>query len=306
MNISDWSLWRSFSAVVEHGSLSGAARALGLSQPTLGRHIEALEFTLGAKLFERTVGGLVPTELALRAVEPVKRAVTALAEAELAAAGRVGALEGSVRITASVVNAHYILPKMLGQLRTEFPAIAFELVPTDSTENLLLREADIAVRMFRPTQADLITRKLGETPIVACAHTDYLDKRGTPGAVEDLAGHDLIGLDRSDLLIRAARDLGFVLERGDFAFRCDNQSAMWELIRAGVGIGFAQENLVRQTRGMAVIDLPLAIPPLEVWLTSHRELHTARRIRVVYDRLADLMGAWLRREGSGARRRNRA
>ena len=306
MNISDWSLWRSFSAVVEHGSLSGAARALGLSQPTLGRHIEALEFTLGAKLFERTVGGLVPTELALRAVEPVKRAVTALAEAELAAAGSVGALEGSVRITASVVNAHYILPKMLGQLRTEFPAIAFELVPTDSTENLLLREADIAVRMFRPTQADLITRKLGETPIVACAHTDYLDKRGTPGAVEDLAGHDLIGLDRSDLLIRAARDLGFVLERGDFAFRCDNQSAMWELIRAGVGIGFAQENLVRQTRGMTVIDLPLAIPPLEVWLTSHRELHTARRIRVVYDRLADLMGAWLRREGSGARRRNRA
>ena len=306
MNMSDWSLWRSFSAVVEHGSLSGAARALGLSQPTLGRHIEALEFTLGAKLFERTVGGLVPTELALRAVEPVKRAVTALAEAELAAAGSVGALEGSVRITASVVNAHYILPKMLGQLRTEFPAIAFELVPTDSTENLLLREADIAVRMFRPTQADLITRKLGETPIVACAHTDYLDKRGTPGAVEDLAGHDLIGLDRSDLLIRAARDLGFVLERGDFAFRCDNQSAMWELIRAGVGIGFAQENLVRQTRGMTVIDLPLAIPPLEVWLTSHRELHTARRIRVVYDRLADLMGAWLRREGSGARRRNRA
>ena len=308
-DMADWTLWRSFAAVAEHGSLSKAARALGASQPTIGRHIEALEFTLGTKLFERSVTGLAPTEAGLRAYEPIRRAVEAIAEAELHVAGASGALEGSVRITASVVNAHYILPRMLGQLREEFPLIDFELVPTDSAENLLLREADIAVRMFRPTQADLVTRKLGETPIVACAHVRYLKARGVPETLDELLTHDLIGFDRSDLLIATARQMGFVLERGHFAFRCDSQSAMWELMRAGLGIGFAQANVVRKSAGMMPIALPLAIPPLEVWLTSHRELHTARRIRAVYDRLGELMSAWLRRTGivsTGAGTKNQA
>lgn len=305
----DWTLWRSFAAVAEHGSLSKAARALGSSQPTVGRHIEALEFTLGSKLFERSVTGLVPTELGLRAYEPIRRAVEAIAEAELHVAGASGDLEGSVRITASEVIAHYVLPDMLRVLRAEFPLIDFELAPTDSAENLLLREADIAVRMFRPTQADLITRKLGETPIVTCAHERYLKAHGTPRTLEDLLGHDIIGFDRSELLLAAARQMGFELKRGDFAFRCDSQSAMWELMQAGVGIGFAQANIIRRTPGMVAIDLPLSIPPLEVWLTSHRELYTARRIRAVYDRLGVLIGDWLKRTAivsSGAGRKNRA
>lgn len=300
--MADWTLWRSFAAVAEHGSLSKAARALGLSQPTIGRHIEALEFTLGTKLFERSVAGLVPTELGLTAYEPIRRAVEAIAEAELHVAGTSGELSGSVRITASVIIAHHVLPKMLGALRMEFPAIDFEIVPTDSAENLLLREADIAVRMFRPTQGDLITRKLGETPIVPCAHAGYLKRRGTPKTVEDLLGHDLIGFDRSELLIAAAQRLGFNLKRSDFAFRCDSQSAMWEMMRAGLGIGFAQANIIRQTDAMVPIELDLAIPPLEVWLTCHRELHTARRIRAVYDLLGELMGNWLKKSA----RRNAA
>lgn len=294
MNIrADWTLWRSFSAVVEHGSLSGAARALGLSQPTVGRHIETLETSLGAKLFERAVSGFMPTELGLRAYEPVKKAAGSLAEAELFAAGASGALEGSVRITASVVTAHYTLPKMLARLREEFPMIALELVPTDSAENLLMREADIAVRMFRPTQLDLIAKKLGECPVVPCAHRDYIVRRGVPLTPSHLIEHDLVGFDRSDLLISAARSMGFPLERKDFSIRCDNQSAMWELIKAGAGIGFAQQNLILETEGMEVIDLGLPIPPLEVWLTTHRELHAARRIRVIYDRLGEMLGHWL-------------
>lgn len=294
MNIrADWTLWRSFAAVAEHGSLSGAARALGLSQPTLGRHIETLEAALGVKLFERSVSGFSPTELGLRAYEPVRQAGEALAEAELFAAGASGALEGSVRITASVVTSHYTLPRILARLRQEFPMIALELVPSDTAESLLMREADIAVRMFRPTQLDLIAKKLGESPMVVCAHRDYLDRRGRPERLEQLLEHDLIGFDRSDLLLNAARGMGFALERKDFALRSDNQSLLWEMIRAGAGIGFAQQNIVRESKGVEVLDIPLAIPPLEVWLTSHRELHAARRIRVIYDRLGEMLGQWL-------------
>lgn len=298
MNIgSNWALWRSFAAVAQHGSLSRAGRALGLSQPTVGRHIEALETGLRAKLFERSVSGLAPTELGLRAYEKVQRAALALAEAELVAAGAVGHLDGSVRITASAVFSHLVLPAMLGELRREFPRIAFELVPTDSPENLLLREADIAVRMFRPTQSDLVARKLGETAVVACAHEDYLARHGVPATLDDLRAHDLIGFDRSDMLIVAAAELGITLHRDDFAIRCDSQSAMWELIRAGVGIGFAQEIIIRETPGMRVLPLPLSIPPMEVWLTSHQQLHTARRIRAVYDRLGEMISFWLGRTG---------
>ncbi len=222
----DWTLWRSFAAVVEKGSLSGAARALGLTQPTIGRHVEELERQLETTLFTRTLQGLRPTEAGLRLFEPVARAREALAEASLRAEGSSEKLSGTVRITSSEVTSHYVLPPLLAGLRLDFPGIALELVPSDSSENLLLREADIAVRMFRPRQLDLVTRKLGEIPIVATAHETYLARRGHPETPEDLVGHDLIGFDRSELFIEGARQLGFDLKRSDFALRTDSQTAI--------------------------------------------------------------------------------
>lgn len=289
----DWSLWRSFGAVVETGSLSAAARKLGLSQPTLGRHIETLEQVLGIALFERTLQGLKPTDTALRLYEPVAGAERALSEAALMAEGSNAALGGTVRLTASEIISHYVLPPMLGAIRQAFPAVAIELVPSDSAENLLLREADIAVRMFRPTQLELVTRKLGVLPIVCCAHRDYLARRGTPKTSADLRGHDLIGLDRSDLIIAGARAMGFDLSRNDFIVRTDSQTAAWELIKAGLGIGFAQERLVTTTPGLVAILPQLPVPSLEVWLTTHRELFTNRRIRAIYDALAVALLAYL-------------
>ncbi|HEY4199043.1 MAG TPA: LysR family transcriptional regulator [Devosiaceae bacterium] len=282
----DWSLWRSFAAVIADGSLSAAARSLGLSQPTLGRHIEALEAALGVPLFERTLQGLKPTESALRLYEPVSSARHALAEAALLAAGAQGELGGSVRITASTVVSSYVLPALLAPLRIEFPTISLEIVPSDSAENILMREADIAIRMFRPTQLELITRKLGAIDIRCCAHQDYLARRGTPQQTSDLYDHDLIGMDRSDLLIQGARHAGFDLSRDNFALRTDSQTLMWELIKAGLGVGFAQEPLIRATPGMTLLLPEIDIQPLEVWLTTHRELFTNRRIRAIYDRLA--------------------
>jgi DNA-binding transcriptional LysR family regulator len=291
----DWSLWRSFAAVVEHGSLSAAARSLGLSQPTLGRHMEALEQGLGTTLFERTLQGLKPTDTALRLYEPVTGAQRALAEAAILAEGSTSALSGSIRITASTVTSHYVLPPLLRDLRETFPQIAIELVPSDSVENLLLREADIAVRMFRPTQLELITRKLGEIPVVTCAHQSYLDRRGAPRVVDDLFDHDLIGFDRSDLIINIARSIGFELKRSDFIVRTDSQTGMWELIKAGLGIGYAQAGLVRDTPGMVALLPGFRVPPLPVWLTTHRELFTSRRIRAIYDRLGEGLTHYLAR-----------
>jgi DNA-binding transcriptional LysR family regulator len=291
----DWSLWRSFAAVVETGSLSGAARKLGLTQPTLGRHVEALEQALGARLFDRTIQGLNPTEAALKLYEPVAGAQRALSEASMLAEGAHTELEGTVRITSSTVTSHYILPPLLHDLRQRFPQIDVELVPSDSVENLLLREADIAVRMFRPTQLELITKKLGESPIVAAAHESYIKARGRPQQPDDLRQHDLIGFDRSELLISVARGMGFALSRDDFNLRTDSQTAAWELMKAGLGIGFAQECLVDTTPGMVKLLPALAPPPLEVWLTTHRELFTSRRIRAIYDRLGETLSLYLRR-----------
>ena len=283
----DWSLWRSFSAVVKHGSLSAAARELGLSQPTLGRHVEALEQALDLPLFDRTLNGLKANEAALRLYEPVSSAETALAQAAILAEGAQTEFSGTVRITASTVVSNYVLPALLLPLRERYPAIAIETVPTDSAENLLLREADIAIRMFRPTQLELVAKKLGEIPVLTCAHEDYLARRGTPASAADLYGHDMIGFDRSDLIIAHANRIGFPLRREQFVLRTDSQTQMWELLRSGLGIGFAQKSLVDRTPGMVALPLDLAIPPLQIWLTTHKELFTSHRIRAIYDALAD-------------------
>ena len=299
----DWALWKSFAAVVETGSLSGAARAIGLSQPTLGRHIEALEQVLEVSLFERSLSGLRPTETALKLYEPVREAQAALARAGLIAEGATEALEGSVRITASTMMAHHVLPQILASIRREHPGIALELVASDSADNLLLREADIAVRMFRPLQLDLVTRHLGDIPVIACAHRSYLDRHGSPRQMGDLGKHALIGYDRSDAIITAANALGFDLTRANFVVRTDSQTAMWELIRAGLGIGFAQAGVVASTPGLVPLlgGAPMAI--MEVWLTTHRELYTSRRIRAIYDALGKGLDSSINKDPAAAGRR---
>ncbi len=286
----DWTLWRSFDAVMEAGSLSGAARKLGLSQPTVGRHVQSLERELSTTLFIRTIRGLEPNANAMILFEQVKAARISLTEAAILAEGANNRLSGSVRISASTVTSHYILPKMITRIKRHYPDIKIELVPSDSAENLLMRECDIAVRMFRPTQLELISRKIGQSPITCCAHDVYLEERGVPENITELYEHDLVGFDRSDLFISVAKRLGFDLKRSDFSLRTDSQTAMWEMIRAGFGIGFAQSKLVRSEPGMRAILPQLTIPPLEIWLTTHRELFTSARIRAIYDMLGEMLG----------------
>lgn len=296
----DWALWRSFAAVVAEGSLSAAARQLGLSQPTIGRHIETLEAHLGLPLFERSLTGLKPNATALRLYEPVHQAQSALAEAAILAEGAQSNPSGTVRITASAMISNYVLPQILSTIRALHPHIAIESIPSDSAENLLLREADIAIRMFRPTQLELVTKHLGDIPIVAVAHERYLARRGRPKNLAELFEHDLIGFDRSDAILLHARSLGFELSRDQFVLRSDDQAHLWELIKAGLGIGFGQKNLVPLTPGLRGLDIDLAIPPLPVWLTTHRELFTSHRIRAIYDAVAAGLTAYIHGDPSGS------
>lgn len=281
----DWTLLRSFLAVAETGSLSGAARALGLSQPTLGRHIAEIEAALNVTLFARTARGLA-LSVAGTALAPHARAMKAAAQAlSLAAAGLDADISGTVRITASQIMATYILPAILADLRVREPQIEIELVPSDTTENLMLREADIAVRMFRPTQLDLITRHIMDLPLGLYAAKTFLDRVGRPATPDAVLALDLIGFDRSDLMLRMLSGLGVSRTRGDFPVRCDDQVVYWNLVRAGCGIG-GMQCLVGDADPLVERVAPfVTLPALPVWLTAAEALRQSPRIRRVFNHL---------------------
>jgi len=284
---------RSFLAVLERGSLLGAARQLGSSQPTLGRHVAELERQLGAVLFERTGRGLVPTQAALSIADQA-RAMAASAEAiGRALTGQSGQLAGAVRITASQTVAVHLLPPMLARLREQEPAIAIEVVASNAISNLLRREADIAIRMVRPKQASLIARRIGKVEIGVYAHQDYLRRRGAPRTTADLLRHDLIGFDHDDLIVRSFAAMGQPITREAFGIRSDDHLVLWQALRAGLGIGFAATWLGDREPWVQRILPDLAIPPLPVWLTVHREIRSSVRIRAVYDFLAQAIATAL-------------
>ncbi len=289
----DWSLIQSFLAALDQGSLLGAARVLNASQPTIGRHIATLEQQLGSALFERTGRQLVPTQIALGIAEHAR-----LMEGSANAIGRVLTAQddratGTVRITASQATACHLLPPILARLRQQEPGIAIELVASNQISNLLRREADIAVRMVRPEQDSLIARRLGDATLGAYAHHDYLRRRGEPLEPKDLLQHDLIGFDTDESIIRGFAKMGYVIDKHVFCFRSDDHIALWQALRAGLGIGFAANYVGREDESVRRIlhDLPsMALP---VWLTVHREIRSSHKIRVVYDFLAEAISAVL-------------
>jgi DNA-binding transcriptional LysR family regulator len=291
MDNPDWTLFRSFLAVAESGSLSAAARTLHLSQPTLGRHIAELEQALNTALFTRTPRGLQPSEAGLAMIPAARQMREAAASLSLLAAGRETRLSGTVRLTASRVVSHFILPPMLADLRRREPGIEIELVPSDSTENLLFREADIALRMYRPTQPDVVIRQIATLPMAIYGATGYLDRVGRPTHPEDLRAMDFVGFDRSDLMLRMLAGLGMERQREDFALRCDDQVVYWNLVRAGCGLGGAQ-CLIGDAEPLVERLAPfIPLPALPVWLTAPQALRQTPRIRRVMTHLADAFRA---------------
>jgi DNA-binding transcriptional LysR family regulator len=286
MDSPDWTLYRSFLAVAETGSLSAAARQLALSQPTLGRHIAELEAALATTLFARAARGLQLSDAGTAMLPAARQMRDAAAALALLAAGREGSLTGTVRLTASRTVSHYILPPILADLRQKEPGIEIELVPSDSTENLLFREADIALRMYRPTQLDVVTRHLGDLPIAIYAAKTYLDRVGRPRTTADLLALDFVGFDRSDLILRLMAGLGILRRREDFPVRCDDQVVYWNLVRAGCGIGANQCRIADADPAVERVAPFIALPSLPVWLTAPEALRQNPRIRRVMDHLA--------------------
>lgn len=287
LSSADWSLIQAFLAVAEEGSLSGAARALGASQPTLGRQIKTLEQQLSASLFLRQARGLELTETGAALVGPARAMRDAMGQIALTAAGQSAQIEGTVRITASVMTSLYHLPDIIAKIRLEEPAIAIELVPADDTRNLLYREADIAVRMYRPTQLELVTQHVGDIPLTICASKGYLARRGSLNGPADLWNHDFVGYDTNPSIIDGFKELGIEVSRDFFKVRCDDHATYWNLVRAGCGIGFAQGSIAKDDPDIIAIDPGVEIPSLPIWLVAHEAMRHTPRIRRVWDLLAE-------------------
>lgn len=286
----DWSLLRSFLAVVETGSLSAAATRLAMTQPTLSRHIRELEATVGVSLFIRSARGLDPTAAALSLIDDARAMGDAAQALTLKAQGRSQQLTGTVRITASVVVASLMLPPILSTLRRAEPNIQVELVASDLAQNLLRRDADIAIRMFEPTQGALIARKLGEAPIGLFGHRSYFDWRGRLDTMNDILSHDVIGFDRSDAILKGYAANGLPATRESFPVRCDDQMVYWNLLMAGAGLGFAQTLLARRYPELEEVPFEMRLPPMPVWLVVHEDVRSNPRIRKVTDLLSNALG----------------
>lgn len=293
LDLTDWESQRAFLAVLRQGSLSGAARALNVAQPTVRRRLEALERSVGAALFTRSPTGLMPTEAA-RALGHYAEAMATAADAfTRAASADAGAASGTVRITASDVIGAEVLPAMLVDLRRAHPGLVLELQLSNRAEDLLSQEADIAVRMVRPAQAAIVAKRVGTVKLGLFAERAYLDEHGTPRAIDDLPRFALIGPDRETGELRALRAGGLDFRREMFAVRTDSHLAQLGAIRAGLGIGICQVALARREAGLVPV-LPEAFAyGFETWIAMHEDLRQVERVRVTFDHLVRALSGYV-------------
>lgn len=284
-----WDYIRTFQAVAETGSLSAAARALQTTQPTVGRHIDLLEDALNMPLFVRSREGMSLTQQGADLVAEAKMMETAATGFERHAAGLEEEVTGVVRISANEIFGVMILPRILPRFLQDNPGIEVELIVSNSAANLLQRDADVAIRMFRPTQNDLVARKIADLPLGFYGLHNYLSAYGEPQTFGDLRSHRFIGMDRETSLIDVGRMLGETFTPSDFAFRCDNILTHIEAIRSGVGIGVTHQGLAAQWPEVDQVLQDIKLPSLDLWIACHSEVRHNKRIRAVMDFLGEAL-----------------
>ncbi|NKB45083.1 MAG: LysR family transcriptional regulator [Alphaproteobacteria bacterium] len=283
----DWNQARAFLVTAEEGSLSAAARSLGLTQPTLGRQVTALEESLGVTLFERVGRALSPTQAGLDLLSHVKAMGDAAGEFSLAASGQSETIDGQVIITASDLLSAYHLPEILEDLRAAAPEIDIEVLASNDIRDLKRREADIAIRHARPEQPDLIAKQVQGTVAHFYATQKYFERHGRPESVEDLANAVLVATGDVTTYLGIIQSMGLPLTKANFKYASNSGIVAWELVRQGLGIAIMSQDVAALTPEVEMI-LPDFDPmPVPIWLVTHRELRTSRRIRVVFDLLSD-------------------
>jgi DNA-binding transcriptional LysR family regulator len=288
----DWSLYRSFLAVMREGSLSAAARVLGTTQPSVGRHVAALEAALGVPLFTRSPEGLKPTPTALSLRQPAEAMASAVQQATRIASGDAQEERGTVRVTASQMIGGEVLPELLARFHEQHPQITIELVLSNLNEDLLQGEADIAVRMSKPTQQALIAKKLGRVDIGMYAHQRYAKARGLPRSLADLVHHTLIGADTDPTALRLAQQVNLPITREVFQFRCDSDLAQLAAMRAGYGIAGCQVGIARRDKALVPV-LPEQLTfSLDMWLLTHGDLRRNKRVMTLYRYLVQHLSAY--------------
>lgn len=263
----------------------GCRSSTGVAQPTVGRHIDTLEQQLGVSLFTRSQQGLLATEAA-QALKPFAQSMQANAAALLRAAEAQGSgVRGTVRISASEVVGAEVLPPVIAGLKGQYPELNVELVLTNRVQDLLHREADIAVRMVAPEQGSLIARRIGDIELGLHAHRRYLDARGTPQTLEQLTEHALIGFDQETPFLRSARHWLPQWRREHFTLRTDSDLAQLAMIRAGVGIGVCQVRVAQRDPALVRVLAHPFKPRLTSWLTMHEDLRNSPRCKVTFEAL---------------------
>ena len=276
---SKWQLIQSFLAVTEAGSLSAAARKLRVSQPTLSREIQALETHTGLNLFKRTTQGLVLTAEGSNLVDAARKMNDAADLFERQVSGLSTELKGDVRISANEIVGIYLLPPAIAAFREIHPSVHIDIVISNQISNLSKREADIALRMFRPTQPDLVARRLPDMALGFFAHKDYVKEYGEPTSMDDFKSHTIIGYDESTEFIEGAARLGYQLTRDHFAIRTDHLLAQHNLCRSGAGIMATHVELAKHWPELTPVMQWVPLPALEFWLVCHGDVQYNSRIR---------------------------
>lgn len=282
----DWNQLKAFLETAETGSLSAAARKLGLTQPTLSRQVAAIEQRMGVTLFERVGKSMALTPTGLDLLEHARTMGAAADALRLAATGRSEALGGVVSVSASDAVAAYLLPPLVQQLREQEPGISIEVISSNALSDLLRREADIAIRHVKPMQPELIARLIREATANFYVSEDWVKAHGHPRNAEEAAHLPFVGTDRTGQFLAYLRQHGLPLSETNFSCYADHSVAHWALVRQGLGIGVMMEDIARETPG--IVQVLEEVPPVRfpIWLVTHRELRTSRRIRVVFERLA--------------------
>jgi DNA-binding transcriptional LysR family regulator len=285
----DWNHARAFLVTAEKGSLSAAAIELGLTQPTLSRQVSALEESMNVALFERGTNGLDLTPSGLHLLGFIKDMGEAASRFTLSASGQSESLRGKVCITATELLSTYTLPKILVDFQRHHPEIKIELISSNNSSDLKKREADIAIRAYRPTQPDLIAKRLGIERFKLFAANSYIENFGVPSNTLKIASHKFVGINQDHRARDILQACGLELDKDQFSIFTESSLSNWALVKAGAGIGIMTEEIGMSNNDVQVVLPDIVLPTMELWIVAHRELRTSRRIRYVFDFLAEAL-----------------